>query len=244
MRKLPSVHCSLPTGTALLCLGLSGDRTCSQLSSKRFPYTSMKMELDHEKLDVFCTEIVYEYGNVNGNDYAITKVKPEQALRDPRHHASLIINGGSRGRSPSKRRFTACHGVGFKAGRNQPYLLSRRAKTGMSVLQSAAREKTTHCSLITLFPTARLGGLSPTFAAEKIRISENLLFSSFIWIKIMVCSVDSRSLSVLTFKCIAQSGEKMRTIFERKRTCNVRVRILSQALFSFICSFFSRLSVR
>jgi hypothetical protein len=35
---------------------------------------------DHEKLDVYCAEIVYEYKN----DCAITQAKPEQALRDPR----------------------------------------------------------------------------------------------------------------------------------------------------------------
>ena len=54
----------------------------------------MKMELDHEKLDVYFGEIVYEYVNDNENDYATTQAKLEQSL-------------------------------------------SRRAQTGMSVLQSA-----------------------------------------------------------------------------------------------------------
>jgi hypothetical protein len=73
---------------------LSGDRARSQRSDTRFPYTTMKMELDHEKLDVYFGEIVYEYVNDNENDYATTQAKLEQSL-------------------------------------------SRRAQTGMSVLQSA-----------------------------------------------------------------------------------------------------------
>ena len=88
--------------------------------------------------------------NENENDYAITQAKPEQALRDPR----LTTHGGSRGRSPSKRRFTEKPALP---------LPSRWAQTGMSVLQFAAHEKTTHCPLI----TARLAGRSYTSTAER-----------------------------------------------------------------------------
>jgi hypothetical protein len=41
--------------------GFPGDRTRSQRSGTRFPYTSIKMELDHEKQNVSFREIVYEY---------------------------------------------------------------------------------------------------------------------------------------------------------------------------------------
>jgi hypothetical protein len=85
MRKLSTAHCTLSTGTALPGTSLPGDRTRTQRSGTCFPYTRMRMELDH---------IVYE----NENDYAITEAKPEQALRDPRHHGSKTRAGaqGSR----------------------------------------------------------------------------------------------------------------------------------------------------
>ena len=55
------------------------DRTRSQRSGTRFPYTNMKMELDHEKQDVSLGEIVYVYEYVNEYDYA----PPNKAARYP-----------------------------------------------------------------------------------------------------------------------------------------------------------------
>ncbi len=135
------------------------------------------------------------YENGNENDYAITEVKPEQALRVPRltNHQSITAvcretsptfakrsypftaSGTrftytstrtimpSRAQNPSRR--SGFPGSPINHGglrRNQPYLLSRRAQTGMSVLQSAAHEKTAHCPLPTgtASRAARLAGLS------------------------------------------------------------------------------------
>jgi hypothetical protein len=48
---------------------LAGDRTRSQRSGTRFPYTNIKVELDHEKQNVSFREIMYEYVNVNEYDW-------------------------------------------------------------------------------------------------------------------------------------------------------------------------------
>ncbi len=68
---------------------LPGVRTRSQRSGTRFPYTSIKMEFDQEKLNVYCGEIVYVYVNVNENDYAITPAKPLQAGTDRNIRATV-----------------------------------------------------------------------------------------------------------------------------------------------------------
>jgi hypothetical protein len=69
--------------------GSPGVRTRSQRSGTRFPYTSIKMEFDQEKLNVYCGEIVYVYVNVNENDYAITPAKPLQAGTDRNVRATV-----------------------------------------------------------------------------------------------------------------------------------------------------------
>jgi hypothetical protein len=62
---------------------LPGVRTPSQRSGTRFPYTSIKMELVHEKPDVSFGEIVYEYGYENEYDCVITQAKsPRPSNRD------------------------------------------------------------------------------------------------------------------------------------------------------------------
>jgi hypothetical protein len=90
---LPSQQAQFVTGYPLPTarspgIRLAGVRARSQRSGTRFPYTRIRMELDH---------IVYEYENVNENDYTITQAEPEQALRAPSAQQPPISNHSTGG---------------------------------------------------------------------------------------------------------------------------------------------------
>ena len=84
-----TIHCPLYT---IHWHGSAGH----QLAGRSYTYTAQRYMFsvhEDEKLNVYYDEIVYEYENVNENDYAITEAKPEQALRDPRHHHPRRFTG-------------------------------------------------------------------------------------------------------------------------------------------------------
>jgi hypothetical protein len=104
------------------------------------------MELDREKLNVYCHEIVYEYGYENENDCVITQAKPEQALRAPRltdHVSTTAVCGET---SPT-----------FSAG-------GHRQEYPCYSLLRMRKLPTAHC----LLPTARLTGLQ--LAGSNLRV--------------------------------------------------------------------------